>query len=300
MLQILIRQATESIKKIVFEPVQFLFTQNKMASKAGPSCRFPPLYKSFVGKRNALKERTVQALPPVNPSGQRHVGIFTGRSIEVVDPEAIRELHENGCFGISTVTKGKPLCLRKGPPVESRTTDKLLLFPEEALFLSYSLKCLEIRTRDGTPMSAEDCLAQFSRIHPGFVSSFIVYTYLRSKNWVVKSGIKFGGDFCKATVIGNKIYQDNNSYPFLLAVVYRRGPDFFHATYSVLVRTDGDAQVDPVQLQCIHRVTQTSGKEVLLLQVTPKPLQANHSEYLQTQFSAFTVTDVIPRRFILK
>lgn len=57
--------------------------------------------------------------------------------------------------------------------------------------------------------------------------------------------------------------------------------------------------MDPVKLQCIHRVSQTSGKEVLLMEVTPQPGDY-YSEYLKNRFSNFEVVKSIPKRFILK
>jgi tRNA-splicing endonuclease subunit Sen2 len=43
---------------------------------------------------------------------------------------------------------------------------------------------------------------------------FAAYSYLRSKGWVPKPGISYGVDF----------------------LLYRRGPDFYHSDYGVLVR----------------------------------------------------------------
>ena len=158
--------------------------------------KYPPLYKSFVGKRSvAAKTAEEQALPFAVSSGKRHAGIFTGRAVEVRDPEAIQDLHKNGCFGVGALTKSTPLCLKKDS--QGQENESLLLFPEEAFFLQYFLNCLEIRRTDQSLMTDEECLLEFTRIHPQFLTYFAVYTYLRSKNWVIKSGIKFGGDYCK-------------------------------------------------------------------------------------------------------
>lgn len=162
------------------------------------SSKYPPLYKSFVGKRATAKERVIQALPVGTSSGQRHISTFTGRAIEVEDNESIRDLHENGCFGMRASSRATARSLRKD--ADGSATEKLLLFPEEAFFLSYSLNCLEIRRKDGSQMTHEECLVEFTKIHPQFITSFVVYTYLRSKNWVIKSGIKLGGDFCKKMI----------------------------------------------------------------------------------------------------
>lgn len=266
-----------------------------MSGYASFSSKYPPLYKSFVGKRATAKERVIQALPVGTSSGQRHISTFTGRAIEVEDNESIRDLHENGCFGIRASSRATARSLRKD--VDGSATEKLLLFPEEAFFLCYSLNCLEIRRKDGSQMKHEECLVEFTKIHPQFITSFVVYTYLRSKNWVIKSGIKFGGDFCKKIIL--KSLRSLTHLP-VFPVAYRRGPEFFHATYLVFVRSGDEPPVDPVQLQSIHRVAQTSGKEVLFLQVTPEPSTDSYSDYLRDKFASFRVTEVIPTRFILK
>lgn len=167
-----------------------------MESNSGPFQRYPPVQQSFVGKRRTFKDKVTRALPDSLPSGERHKGIFTGRAIEIEEPESVREIHENGCFGVGAVTKSTPQFLRNGQ-VDLKP-ERLLLFPEEAFFLSYSLKCLEILRPDGSQMSDEECLTEFSKIHPQIIASFVAYLYLRTKNWVLKSGIKFGGDFCKS------------------------------------------------------------------------------------------------------
>lgn len=150
----------------------------------------------FTAKRNSFKLRTGAGLPLGIATGGKYVGVFTGRAIEIEDPESVQDIHMNGCFGVSSVTKSTPLCMRQKEASDSRV-EKLLLFPEEAFFLSYSLKSLEIRNKEGAVMTNEQCLREFVRIHPNFISSFVVYSYLRSKNWVLKSGLKFGGDFRK-------------------------------------------------------------------------------------------------------
>lgn len=84
-----------------------------------------------------------------------------------------------------------------------------------------------------------------------------------------------------------------------LPVIYRQGPEFFHASYLVLVQTVGQAGKNAVELQCIHRISQTSGKDVLLLEVSPK-VEGDVAKHLENQFRDFRVTESIPKRFILK
>lgn len=75
--------------------------------------------------------------------------------------------------------------------------ESLVLFPEEAFFLHYSLKCLTIYDfrQPNDPMSTDTFLDRCCKLNPNFISHYVAYHYLRSKNWVVKRGFKFGGDF---------------------------------------------------------------------------------------------------------
>ena len=67
---------------------------------------------------------------------------------------------------------------------------------EEAFFLAAALNCLDIR-HDGKILGLEEAWGLFQQSDKWFVINYIVYYHFRTKNWVVKPGIKFGGDFCK-------------------------------------------------------------------------------------------------------
>lgn len=75
--------------------------------------------------------------------------------------------------------------------------ESLVLFMEEALFLHFTLKCLTIVDLNGQLMATHALTQKFMSMNPHFVRNFVVYQYFRAKNWIVKSGLKFGGDFCK-------------------------------------------------------------------------------------------------------
>lgn len=75
--------------------------------------------------------------------------------------------------------------------------ESLMLFSEEAFFLHYTLKCLEVVDKEGNQLMAEQLFQKFTSINSDFIRNFVAYQYLRSKNWIVKSGLKFGGNFCK-------------------------------------------------------------------------------------------------------
>ena len=72
-----------------------------------------------------------------------------------------------------------------------------VLILEEAMFLHKELKCLEIKDIDDNLMTTENLWKEFCDIKHNFVECYVGYLYLKSKNWVIKSGIKFGGHFSK-------------------------------------------------------------------------------------------------------
>ncbi|XP_051528283.1 tRNA-splicing endonuclease subunit Sen2 isoform X2 [Myxocyprinus asiaticus] len=88
----------------------------------------------------------------------------------------------------------------------------LQLSYEEAFFLVYALGCLSVYY-SGEPLSVIQLWAMFCSVQPNFSTTYTAYHYFRSKGWVPKSGIKYGTDL----------------------MLYRKGPPFYHASYSVVV-----------------------------------------------------------------
>lgn len=80
-------------------------------------------------------------------------------------------------------------------PVKT-AVETLNLTLEEAFFLQYALGCLQVIDMSG-PLTILQTWQKFGESKSDFIESYIVYHYFRSKGWVVKSGHKFGGDFCK-------------------------------------------------------------------------------------------------------
>lgn len=75
--------------------------------------------------------------------------------------------------------------------------ETLNLTLEEAFFLSFGLGCLQVNDILGQEMSLTQQWQTFCEVKPNFIESYVSYHHFRSKGWVVKSGYKFGGDFCK-------------------------------------------------------------------------------------------------------
>lgn len=70
------------------------------------------------------------------------------------------------------------------------------LCPEEAFFLCEAVKCCDVYIENEL-LSLEKCWDIFSSANKYFQSNYVAYHYFRSKNWVVKPGLKFGGDYCE-------------------------------------------------------------------------------------------------------
>lgn len=71
----------------------------------------------------------------------------------------------------------------------------LRLSLEEAYYLMCK-DCMKINDLNGVSLTKESAWTLFSKQQKTFIHNYIVYNYFRRRDWVVKSGLKFGGDFC--------------------------------------------------------------------------------------------------------
>eukprot|EP00048_Salpingoeca_helianthica_P001751 m.51382 g.51382 ORF g.51382 m.51382 type:complete len:479 (-) comp11686_c0_seq2:18-1454(-) len=92
--------------------------------------------------------------------------------------------------------------------------EHLQLSLEEAFFLTHALGCMHLTDEDGEDLTLDDQWQRFAALQPDFAYSYTVYLHLRSAGWVPKSGIKYGSTF----------------------MAYRKGPSFFHASFSIVIR----------------------------------------------------------------
>nr|CAD7406642.1 unnamed protein product [Timema poppensis] len=162
--------------------------------------------------------------------------------------------------------------------------EMLHLTLEEAFFLSYALGCLQVLDLFGNTLTVVDTWGLFSESQKDFVQKYVAYHHFRSKGWVVKPGLKFGGDF----------------------LLYKQGPMFYHASYIVLVEViKAEDQTRDIilsrraltwtRLIGYNRVAEASGKEVLVCQVVwPSVLTIDSPALL----SHFSVAEVLLRRWI--
>lgn len=169
----------------------------------------------------------------VNSTEKKSIGYFTGCSVEVFNQNHIKLIHKNGCFGKGLLSRSTPACLKPQrnnlrklnktqlinrneiekliPNLTEKETfevtdefqetiqieEPLILCLEEAFFLHWSLKCLTIHNLSNKVLETKELWIKFCNLKKNFVTSYVTYHYLRSLNWVVRNGFKFGGDFCK-------------------------------------------------------------------------------------------------------
>jgi tRNA intron endonuclease, N-terminal domain len=157
------------------------------------------------------------------PSEITAIGYFTGLDVEIFDEASIKTIYESGCYGLNPKPRqalkhkkqqnpatevelrreeewrgmfGDP-ATDETPPIPFNIPQSLVLFLEEAFFLQHTINCLEIRDLDDRPIPTEELWTTFCSLKETFVECFVAYLYLKSKNWLIKSGMKFGGEFCK-------------------------------------------------------------------------------------------------------
>ncbi|XP_055638477.1 tRNA-splicing endonuclease subunit Sen2 [Toxorhynchites rutilus septentrionalis] len=290
---------------------------------------------------------SVDPLPvdSVDEQTEKIVGIFTGLSVEVCNPEAMLRLSFGGCFGQGTLSRSFPVSVRnhglantqpkvtRERQLERRKewkrkydlcagnssedicvmdeeTEKQLAagiisrkqlkhvvmrkqenpFPvaenlslgyEETLFLIKELKCLEVRTLEGLLLPQEQLIERFVSIKRSFIPSYVAFIYLKARNWVIKSGLKFGGDF----------------------LIYHKGPQFFHASYVVLVQPYRDNErlgnihyMDNHDFQAFNRIAETTAKDLLILEVH-YPTSLDPADYVtcMDRLTEFKVSETFPK-----
>lgn len=115
-----------------------------------------------------------------------------------------------------------------------------------------------------------------------FILDYVVYHHFRSMGWCVRSGIKFGCDM----------------------LLYKRGPPFMHAEYSVLVIPNGKPWKSWEDILAVGRVVGGVKKTLVLVYVDfPSKERFNEVELGSPElfvrlFQLYKVTEVVYRRWI--
>ncbi|XP_032118171.1 tRNA-splicing endonuclease subunit Sen2 isoform X2 [Sapajus apella] len=119
---------------------------------------------------------------------------------------------------------------------------------EEAFFLVYALGCLSIYY-EKEPLTIVKLWKAFTVVQPTFRTTYMAYHYFRSKGWVPKVGLKYGTDL----------------------LLYRKGPPFYHASYSVITELVDDHFEGSLRrpfswksLAALSRVSVNVSKELML------------------------------------
>lgn len=168
---------------------------------------------------------------------------------------------------------------------EFQYQESLHLNLEEAFFLSYALGCLEIVDLFDKKLSLLEAWRLFCESQDDFVQKYLVYHHYRSKGWVVKPGLKFGGDF----------------------ILYKYGPHVSHASYIIVIeviKEDGNISEEHQQpitwgrFISLNRMAESAGKEVLLSRVLwPNDVLFNDVQS-PDDLKKFKIVEVLTRRWI--
>ncbi|XP_076972623.1 tRNA-splicing endonuclease subunit Sen2 isoform X2 [Tamandua tetradactyla] len=99
------------------------------------------------------------------------------------------------------------------------------------------------------PLTIVKLWKAFTSIQPTFRTTYMAYHYFRSKGWVPKVGLKYGTDL----------------------LLYRKGPPFYHASYSVIIELVDDHFEGSLRrpfswksLAALSRVSVNVSKELML------------------------------------
>mmetsp|Transcript_19078 Transcript_19078/g.58719 ORF Transcript_19078/g.58719 Transcript_19078/m.58719 type:complete len:271 (+) Transcript_19078:1162-1974(+) len=168
------------------------------------------------------------ALPTAHLIGRGAVAVARGRG-------DVHALHGNRkCWGKVRAVGGSEA---------RRHWAELVLAPEESIWLARTGGCA-ILDADGTEMTAEELRARADADvadKARFTDRINAFDHFRTKGWVVKCGMQFGGDF----------------------VLYRGPPDEFHAEYVVLVEPKG-AALPWLRLKAVARLAADVRKHLVV------------------------------------
>lgn len=245
--------------------------QNHKTKSSTNLTHFTPNFKRKRIPSSIFKAST--DLLPSYTSENRIQGCFTGFSVEVTNPENIRKLYDSGCFGKGSKSRSCPEFIRNKKTiheVDILLSENLLLDLEESFFLSHFLNVLQINDINGILLNSNQLLEKYLKINSRFIEHLVAYIYLRSKNWIVRSGTKFGANF----------------------LIYKKGMRFYHASFIVFVNQK-DKSHQSKDIKGIQRIAETSDKDVLILEVDrPEEIQ----DTLQN-LDKFTISENIIKRF---
>uniref|UniRef100_A0ABI7X440 tRNA-splicing endonuclease subunit Sen2 n=1 Tax=Felis catus TaxID=9685 RepID=A0ABI7X440_FELCA len=132
------------------------------------------------------------------------------------------------------------ICARERGP-----SDEYVLVEEDVYHVSEK----ECAPREEEPLTILKLWKAFPIVQPTFRTTYMAYHYFRSKGWVPKVGLKYGTDL----------------------LLYRKGPPFYHASYSVIIELVDDHFEGSLRrpfswrsLAALSRVSVNVSKELML------------------------------------
>ncbi|KAG5835830.1 hypothetical protein ANANG_G00248170 [Anguilla anguilla] len=203
-------------------------------------------------------------------SGHQYVLVEEQEQLEGVDA-----IDNSSC----NINKTERLVCRVNP---FTIVEYLQLSLEEAFFLVYALGCLSVYYNE-EPFTIIHLWKVFRSIQPNFETSYMAYHYFRCKGWVPKVGMKYGTDL----------------------MLYRKGPPFYHASYSVVVERVDDsfrgAALRPFSwrsLAALSRITGNVSKELMLCYII-RPSDMTEEELSSPEcIKTIKVQEIIVSRWI--
>uniref|UniRef100_A0A8C7AQ41 tRNA-splicing endonuclease subunit Sen2 n=1 Tax=Neovison vison TaxID=452646 RepID=A0A8C7AQ41_NEOVI len=197
------------------------------------------------------KEGVLLPLPEIQPGdGSQPTGPLCaservpGDEYVLVEEDVYDE-SEKECAPSEELAPKRRLVCRRNP---YRILEYLQLSLEEAFFLVYALGCLSIYY-EKEPLTILKLWKAFTAVQPTFRTTYMAYHYFRSKGWVPKVGLKYGTDL----------------------LLYRKGPPFYHASYSVIIELVDDNFEGSLRrpfswrsLAALSRVSVNVSKELML------------------------------------
>ncbi len=160
--------------------------------------------------------------------------LLVGSRVIVLDIEKARELFQRGFFGkFVGVDKVKPSEVSKvAKPLELSLLEALYLLDEGRI---------EVVNINGKALSRDELLEVGRKYIANFDLLYEVYRDLRSRGYVVRTGLKYGTYFA----------------------VYEKGPGIDHAPYLVHVLESG-SKLEPLDIIRAGRLSHTVRKKFIL------------------------------------
>ncbi len=174
---------------------------------------------------------TSSILRSTGSSDKKARGYLLGLRVVVPNEEDSVRIYSLGFYG-------KPFGVRKPGPREYREVLELSFV--EALYLCEQ-GFLEVVDENNNVITCTELLEKGKKRISNFELLYKVYKDLRSKGFVVRSGLKFGSDYS----------------------LYRQGPGVDHAPFLVHVFKKGD-RIDPIEIVRAGRLSHSVKKKFIM------------------------------------